>query len=352
MKIQTTVFLAFLLTALGIYYWVSGTGPDLTSSETVSKVLAFAEGDALTHLKIENKGSREILILERKPSTWKLVSPVESPAENFIVEGMIQALVFSRREKPFPAPRQETKSFGLEDPELRISVRTEKAPGEKTLLLGNETPVPGRIYARWQGEGEVFLVPALLKASFQKTAYSLRQKFLFRADWEKVEWIFVRMGEKKYHLVKKSGQWRWVVPPVAKDVPAEKIQDLLYSFQSLYVKEFLDGVSPEESDFALKQPGTILTLGWGEDRQEKVLLGAAARGKDALYGMRADEDLVLLVSETHIKDLLQLFDVLFQETAGNVSPVKGKNVDTGKNSGSTGTNPPVGAKGAPGPVVH
>ena len=312
MKLSTTLILAVLLSGLSFYYFAIEKPASPVNPEIFSpKVLSLTEGDSFSFLQIENQASKpERIGLKRKDSEWVMVAPVYYPAENFLVEGMLQALTFSERDRQFSRRDPLAKEFGFDSPSVTITIKTEKRPDPRTLLLGVESPLGTGVYARWAGEDKIFLVSSQLAASFERTVYSLRRKKLFRLDWDKVTWMFVKMGVKKFRLEKKEGLWHWVVPALKEEIPLEKAMDLIYSFQSLYVKEFLDGRHTDEKEFGFSKE-ILIAAGDESGNEERLILGAKAKGKDALFAFRESENLVLLVSEKNLKSLLENFEITF-----------------------------------------
>ena len=316
MKLSSTLFLAVLLSGLGFYYFV-WEKPALKTEEMKSdRILNLADHDSFSLVEIENPSAKERMTLRRKGSDWLIVSPVFYPAENYLVEGMMQALVFSRREKHFQVPNPNSKEFGFDSSALKLTVRTEKNPQPRTLLLGKASPVAKGVYARWQGESEIFLIPDQLKSALDRTVYSLRRKKLFRVNWNRVTWMVAETGTRKFRIEKKGDKWQWVVPAIPAEVPIEKATDFIYSFQSLYIKDFLDGKNYLDKEYGLRKGEILLAAGEANGAQEKLILGNRAKGRDAFFAVRRNEDLVLLVSENNVKALLQLFEVTLQELQG------------------------------------
>lgn len=315
MKISTTLFLTFLVSSLGIFYFVSGASPRqaLSGLEPV-RILTLREGDSLSFLEIQNQKSKETMALRRKGSDWMMETPVSYPAENFLIEGMVDALTFSRRTRRLPYQEKQAKEFGFHAPEIKITLQTEKETKRRNLLFGEKSPVVAGIYAHWEGENEYFLIPPEVKASFERTVYSLREKKLFQSRGEEVSGVDVKMpGGKEFRLEKKGEKWYWTRPPLAPEIPLEKVSELVYAFQFLYVKEFLDGADPGGAEFGLQDSDAFLALRGREGKEERLVLGASEGRKEALYTLREREKLVLLVSEKNLRALFQTFETTFLE---------------------------------------
>jgi len=337
MRISTTIFLIFLLSGLGTYYYLSGNSTGGGQTRLVpTYILTLPEGEAVSALRIHNQISQETMFLKRKSTGWFFESPISYPAEDFLVEGMVRALTLSRRERRLPFQEGVGKEFGFDSPAVKIEIVTGGKPGPRTLLVGEESPAGAGFFARWEGEDEYFLIPHQVKASLERSVYSLRQKKLFRLRWEEVTWMHVRLEKKQFRVEKVGEKWRWSIPPLKGEIPVEKVSDLIYSFQSLYIKEFLDGVEGAEKDFGLQASRAFLAAGGRAGKMEKLVLGMRAKGKEALYARREKEKLVLLVSEQNVKSLLEMLEVTFQEL---------QHGGEGKASGDSGKDPALVASG-------
>lgn len=326
MKPRTTVFLALLLVSLSTYYVISERNARRAEAQLASiKILPLAEGDRVSWFRIENGTSKEALALRREDSEWTLEFPVVYPAERFLAEGIASALTLSYRLRRFPFEEKEAVSFGLEPAEIRVELETEKDPKRRTLLLGKESPMKMGIYARWEGEAEAFLMPAPVKAALERTVYSLRQKKLFRLDPDQVTWIHAKRGAKEFR---------------SEEIPVEKIDDLIYALQSLYIKEFLDGKDPATPAFGLQGKRSFVAAGTSDGTVEKIYWGAAVREKQALHAIRENERLVLLVPQQKVASLYEMVETLVQEqgTEGDV--------DSSSTQGNRGTDPTGGGAGS------
>ena len=339
MKISTTLALAVLLSGLSLYYFVWEKPSHRAPSELgPSRILPLAEGDWVTRFELFNRKSGERISLVRSDSGWKIESPVSYAAEDFLAEGVVRALTFSQRIHRYPLEsQQEEGDFGFRAPEIEVTVEAKKSPKQRTLVVGKESPVGTGVFVRWQDEREYFLISKEIKASLERSLYSLRQKKLFRLRSEEVTWMVAKEGERQFRVEKKGSHWHWVIPSVKREIPVEKVSELLYAFQSLYVKEFLDRAKTTERDLGLQSSNFFLAMG-GPAKSEKLILGARVKGKEAVYAYRVNENLVLRVSEENLRSLFQAFTVTFQEI---------QDVDSKKSGGGSGKNPkgvPAGGK--------
>jgi hypothetical protein len=270
----------------------------------------LAPEDRVNWLQIENLQTKESVALRRDDKGWRLESPVSYPAEDLLVRGMAIALSRAHRLRRFPFKNVERlpKELGFASPYLKVGVRTEKEPGKKHLWIGNESPIGKMVYARWEGEEEYFLAPPEFRAIFDRTAYSLRRKKLFRVNWEEVTWMELKGWKKEYRLERNGAVWRAALGDRAVEIPLEKAQDLIYAFQSLYVKDFLDKKNVGNNELRLQKSRNYAAVGGKGEMREALILGAAEKNKDSLYAYREKENLVILVSESRVRALWNKFD--------------------------------------------
>src|SRR5690606_30984124 len=88
------------------------------------------------------------LVLERRENgEWWLLEPKEIPADPNIVATLVDNLHASKKASEFKS--DDLAAYGLDEPNQRITVEGD-ADGKSarvTLLLGDETPQLGRVYA-------------------------------------------------------------------------------------------------------------------------------------------------------------------------------------------------------------
>ena len=326
MKVSSTFFLVLVLGGLAVYYYAMGKSATAPTGElSPVEIMMLTPGDKVVWLEIEDLQAGGKVALRREESGWFLEQPVSYPAEDLLARGMVAALTRAERLRRFSFKGRLPKELGLDAPRVRIGVETSKETHRRVLLLGGESPIGGTIYARWEEEEEYFLVPPEFKAAFERSAYSLRRKRLFRVNWDEVTWLEARMKQKLYRLERNGNVWRGVLGAEQKEIPLEKVNDLIYAFQSLYIKDFLDGKNPDNNEFRLKEKQNYFTAGGRQGTVfEKLVTGSPARGKDAFFVLREKENLVLLVSEANLKSLRTQGGALFEGFGKTTDDHQGK----------------------------
>lgn len=139
-----------------------------------------------------------------------------APADAAEVDLLLQNLESLRFERRLPdETAADREAFGLAEPELTLRVeRTPETPGESGTAVvvgfGAETPAPGNRYLE-VGDG-VVIVPAWTKDNFDRSAWDLRDKRVFRFDTAGITGLRLRAGDEEAALEREGGEW-WIVRP-------------------------------------------------------------------------------------------------------------------------------------------
>lgn len=115
---------------------------------------------------------------------------------------------------PHPA---SVKDFGLDPPAETIAVTSNAKPQQLTLLLGDETPTGGGVYAQVAGNPRLFTLASYLKTSLEKSLFDLRDKRALTLDVDQIQRIDVAQKGKRWTLEKNpDGIWDFNLPPLVR----------------------------------------------------------------------------------------------------------------------------------------
>lgn len=115
---------------------------------------------------------------------------------------------------PHPA---SVKDFGLDPPAETIAVSSDSKPQQLTLLLGDETPTGGGVYAQVAGNPRLFTLASYLKTSLEKSLFDLRDKRALTLDVDQIQRIEAAEKGKHWTLEKNpEGVWDFNLPPLVR----------------------------------------------------------------------------------------------------------------------------------------
>ncbi len=334
MKTSVTLIISglfILVTAAYFYLLPAGSGlPDGKQDPVAMQLLVLGKGDKITKIKIEKKGQPAI-VLGREEENWNIEEPVKYLADPMLADGLSVALIVSVKERKLKKEK-DWKEYGLENPEIKVGVQTALDKSWRTLLLGDSAPIGHFVYARWEGENEYFLINADLKKAFNRTLYSLRFKQFFQTPLAEVRKLRIKTPDGDYEFTKQDAKWYWMEPVSLLGEPAskEQVDDLLMLLRELGIKAFLDDEKRSPSLFGVSSISPQITI-WGtKNNVESIRVGREEATKDAFYGQRENDPLLLLVARPNIKGVFEIVKAMANDSmkrfqAESAPPVETEN---------------------------
>ena len=261
--------------------------------ESSQKVLDLKDTD-ITGLDLADGDLR--WTLRKDDGKWRLRAPMDYPAEESSVSGIISALVTLRKEKTLDSGA-DLKGFGLEPAAATLKLTTTQGP--VTLALGAEVPGADRMAVRWAERGEAYFVGKNLMTSIRKSVDDLRDKAIFAADSAAVARIELTYPSTGKTAAVWKGENGWMLDfPFVDLADPEGVDKLLYNFTGLRAKAFVDDADARGlASLGLDPPRARVVL---YDKDKKAVLDAAVgktpgMPKEEFYVLRGRQ--VFLVSD-------------------------------------------------------
>ena len=203
--------------------------------------------------------------------------------------------------------------FGLDPPGLAVRVFPQSEAEPQTAAFGDETPAAGNRYL--QLGGRVLVTSAFSRAGFDRSAWDLRDKRVFRLELPAARRLRVSTGEgTTVELAREAGVWNILRPYRFAADPYEASQ-----FASELLDAEMAGVAPEpdeeEADpFGLGSPRLTAELDLAVGPQDEAVsrtvhFGGESRTPPGVFARLGADPTVFVVRKP-------LFDAL-REAAGN-----------------------------------
>jgi len=145
---------------------------------------------------------------------WVIEEPQNLAADQATVSSFLNSLTSVSVDEVVDPHPANLKDFGLDPPSETLEVATDVKPAQFALLLGDETPTGGGVYAQVGGNPRVVTLASYEKTSLAKTLFDLRDKRAVTLDADQIQKIEVHSKNKNYTLVKNpEGVWDLVLPP-------------------------------------------------------------------------------------------------------------------------------------------
>lgn len=274
--------------------------------------------DKVQWIQIQNLEARKTLTLTLQENQWQIKFPVRGQASANKVQELIQAFMSVEKLRQMK-PEKDWDEYGLIRPRIKIGIETLKNP-RRYLYLGAVSPVGNVVFARWEDEKSYFLLPQNFEQLFVQSVYDFREKKIFSTSEAAVRRVEFKTPAENFEIENQGAQWVWKQPEGMQwaPCPAGDAEALLEHLRGLFVKDFLENISDEESGFA---QGMKITLWSDETHSESLELGKEAVVRDAYYARKNGQGGTLLVAREKLNLFMELFRALADEKAIQSGPL-------------------------------
>jgi Domain of unknown function (DUF4340) len=244
--------------------------------------------DATKVDSVELATDKQTVRVVKSGDEWKLVKPLETPADYTSVEGLIgqlqSAQMMSLKEKPEDV--KDLKTYGLDKPEVTVTLGS--GGSNVVMQLGGKADTV-TLWARDPSRPAVFTIGNGLAEELRKTVADLRRKEVFDFRPFNATRFEIKRGSETrvFERVKGTGQnaadtWKQTAPAV-KTVDASNFEGALLELSNLRAESFVDKPGPTTG---VGNPVATITVKFDEGKkQEQVRFGGT--GQD-IFAFRDD----------------------------------------------------------------
>jgi hypothetical protein len=226
MNFRGLIVAVVVLGALGgVLYWSQHRKPaeEVAAVSTATVILKVNAAD-VTQLTITQKTP---VTLEKTAGNWQITQPAPYPADQEAVAGLLSTLSGLNADRVVDDKASDRKPYGLDPPAVEVDIAG-KGHATQRLLLGDETPAGGNVYAALAGDPRVFTVASYSKTSLDKSLNDLRDKSLLTLSPDKVSRVEVLRKPEEIEFDRTKDGWQMLKP---KPSPADAlaVNDLVRS---------------------------------------------------------------------------------------------------------------------------
>jgi hypothetical protein len=197
------------------------------------------------------------------------------------------------------AEGKDLAKYGLTKPTGTIAVKT----GSSSAMLTLGSTDNALLFAKDSSRPMVFTIAPVLKDDVIRTVNDFRRKDLFDGRAFTATRAELKRGAETIVLEKSKGKDNMDVwKSSGKDVDAAKVDDLLTKVTGLRAASFEDKPHP-----SLKTPALVVTVAFGENKQETVTFG---RSDTDIFASRSDEPGTAKVEGAGLDDVMKAIDAL------------------------------------------
>ncbi len=210
-------FLVLLVAAIGLgayIYFVEMKRPSVEDAATRREKVFTVESSAIEELEIRSEqGNRTKLA--KSGGTWRIVEPEATPAEESEATSITSSLATLEIQRVVEEKASDLEQYGLQPPRVEVAFRASGGTPTR-LLIGRKTPTGGDMYAKLAGADRVFLIPAYLDSTFNRSTFDLRDKAILKFERDKVDGLEIVSDSGTIAFSKSGAEWRLTSPIAAR----------------------------------------------------------------------------------------------------------------------------------------
>lgn len=183
MKHKGTLLLIVVLVALSSFFYIyeiKGAAKRKQAEEEKKKEewrkIQIFPYQVQDFKKIRIMKDNKTILYQREEQVWWMKEPMNIKGDEKAVDDIIRSIIGVVETDPVTDNPSDLVQFGLNRPQMEISVWLEGKEEEMTLLLGNDNPTSITLYAKMGDSPRVFLVGSLIRWELKKEFYNLKNQ--------------------------------------------------------------------------------------------------------------------------------------------------------------------------------
>jgi hypothetical protein len=216
MNFRGLILAVVILAGLGgVLYWSEHRKPpedNAAASASAAPVILKINTVDVNQLTIKQKQADPVTLQEAEAGKWQITQPKPYRADQQAVAGMLSTLSGLNADRVVEDKASNVKQYGLDPAAVELDI-TGKVQGTRQLLLGDDTPTGGDVYAALAGDPRVFTVSSSNKTSLAKSLNDLRDKSLVTVDADKVSRVELVRKDQEIEFDRTKDGWQILKPP-------------------------------------------------------------------------------------------------------------------------------------------
>jgi hypothetical protein len=318
MRIRNTIIALVLLALVGGYAYL--VSKEQANPEPV-KVYKIAQDD-ITQVDLKYQ-DREILVGRNKAGRWELLKPIHAEADQTTADNLARAIADCEVKRTLHEKPTDLKPFGLDKPQVIVTVTTKKQGVLPSIEVGKTTPVGFAAYIRTSDKPAILMTSSAFPPGMDKKVDDLRDRELMSFKVDDVQKLLIERDNGSVIEVDRSGEDWNVVKPIKTPADATQVRQTLSALANARVADFISDAPAGVTQYGLGQPRLTITVLTGkENARQSLLFGfkQSEKGKDGIYARRGERAPVYTVHEYLMSDVNKTTADLRDKTVLAVTP--------------------------------
>lgn len=262
------VLVAIALGAFVYFYDMKHSSPKEGAEDESKPAFSFAASDvtALTITRADQK-----FVFENRQGTWQIVQPVDTQADQSVLEGITTGLSSARVSRTLPAKPEELQSYGLATPKLTLDFQLKNGT-KHSVRLGEKDFSGIEVYGIVDGAQQVSLLPESLLGSADRPLDELRDRAVLHIAASDVASFDLKNSEGEIEASKKSSDWNFAKPGAAAADNGE-VESLLSTVALAKMTKVTSETPNDLAKYGLTKPVITLRLDLAKGNTATLVVG-------------------------------------------------------------------------------
>jgi len=321
-KLRPILILLVLVAALGTYLYVYEL-PQAEQEGKKEKLVAIDKegvtGVALTY------PDREIE-LKKDERGWRLVKPVDAPADEVVVKGLIATVSDAEVQKTIADAPADLAPFGLDKPTVTIRLTAKDGQQTPAVAVGKNTAIGGKTYVRKGDEQKLYLTTSTVGFGLNKQVKDLRDKQVMVFQDDAVSAVEIAPAGEAPVKVTRKDKDAWTVDPGDHPADSTEVRSYLSSVRATRATDFPDDGATDLAKYGLDHPRLtvrVTTSTAGAAPLTLLLGGEMTEGAQKLvYAKRDDQPIVYALGDWTVRTLTKSAPQFRDKTVLGFDPVR------------------------------
>lgn len=256
MNFKTTIVLLVVLLAVGaVIFFTRESGRNETETSTPARLLEISPGDVTRVASTADEGQH--IALEKKDGKWKLVEPLEAPADDSAAESLVETVAGLQTRGKIDASGANASTTGLDSPRFKLELSTRQGKTIK-LDIGNRSAAGDNLYVRLDGQDRADVVPAEIFDQLDKPLKQWRREKLLDVASTDIKQIRIASTQPTLAMEQDSAQKWTMSQPASMPADSTAVSDLAMAVANLRAADFVSDRPENANKYGLDQP--VLTV--------------------------------------------------------------------------------------------
>jgi hypothetical protein len=296
--LRSTVVLLVVLGGLGGYIYFVDAERDPAALDAKPKAFVELSADDIEEMHIRSDSS-EMSRVRRMGDNWQLLEPSVADADAGVVSTVTSNLASLEVQRVVDEQPADLSQYGLDPARIDVAFRLTDQQDFEHLLVGEQTPTGGDLFARRPDETRVFLISSFLDSIFNKTAFDLRDKAVLKFERNSADGVELVGNSTHLQFAKTGATWR-IVEPIGARADYAAVEGLITRLSSTHMQRIVASDTSDLGGYGLDGPVMTATVVVGNS-SASLLIGD--EGEGGRFARDAGRPEVFAVEESLLTDL-------------------------------------------------